>query len=447
METPIKKNEEYDVDIIDYGANGEGIAKINNFTIFINGAIKGEKCKIHIVKVLKSYGYGKIIEILKKSEKRREPDCELFNMCGGCDLRHLEYDETLRIKQEKVQNLVSKTLEDTIKVKTTIGTDTPFYYRNKAIYPIREDGKIGFYRKRTHDIIGLDIDQDICKIHTELSQKVAQDVLEIYEGEIYNQKTGTGILRNIMTREGISTGELMLVLVQTTEDVLIDINRLIKKYPEIKTIIINKNDKNTNVVLSKINRVIYGKGYITDKLGEYYFKISPNSFYQVNPKQTEKIYRYAIEKANLSKDDILCDLYCGIGTIGILASNKVKKVYGIEIVEEAIENAKQNASLNNIENIEFMKGDVEKAFDMLLKDRVKPSAVIVDPPRKGLDEKTINNINKLKLEKVIYVSCNPATLVRDLKALSEKYEIEEIQPFDNFCYTSHVETVAVLKTK
>lgn len=205
--------------------------------------------------------------------------------------------------------------------------------------------------------------------------------------------------------------------------------------------------KNTNVVLSYENEILFGDGTIEDILGNYIFKISANSFYQVNPVQTEKIYNLAIEQVNLNKDDILCDLYCGIGTIGIFASKFVKKVYGIEIVPQAIENAKENAKLNNVNNIEFIEGDVEKTFDKLLKRNVKPNAVIVDPPRKGLDENTIENLKKLKLEKFVYVSCNPATLVRDLELLSKVYETESITPVDNFCYSTHVESVATLRLK
>ena len=250
-----------------------------------------------------------------------------------------------------------------------------------------------------------------------------------------------------MTKEGYATGELMLVMVQTTDKLLVNVDKIVNEFPQIKTIIINVNNKNTNVVLSKNNKVIYGKGYINDILGNLKFKISPNSFYQVNPVQTEKIYSYAIEKAGLKKEDILCDLYCGIGTIGMFASKYVKKVYGIEIVPEAIENAKENSKINNVNNIEFIQGDVETAFDKLINHNIKPNVVIVDPPRKGLDHKTIENLKKLNLEKIIYVSCNPATLVRDLKELSPIYKTIEIQPFDNFCYTSHVESVAILQKR
>ena len=346
--------------------------------------------------------------------------------------------------------------------------EKPFYYRNKAIYPISQDKKVGIYASRSHNVVPI----KKCKIQTIQSQEIAKYIIENWEDTIYDEKTGKGLLRNIMIRESFTTGEVMCVLVQNgTENLRINakspnleynlinsslINNLVKKFPEIKTIVINVNKKNTNVVLSSDNIVVYGSGYITDVLGGYKFRISPNSFYQVNPIQTEKIYKMAIEKANLNENDVMCDLYCGIGTIGIFASKYVKKVYGIEIVPQAIMDAKENAKINNIKNIEFIEGNVENAFDKLLNNKNgkneisnndKPNAVIVDPPRKGLDSTTIQNLKKLKLEKLVYVSCNPATLVRDLKALSEVYEIKEAIPIDNFCFSSHVETIATLKLK
>ncbi len=232
-----------------------------------------------------------------------------------------------------------------------------------------------------------------------------------------------------------------------TELKSINIEELLEKFPKIKTVVVNVNTKDTNVILSKKNIIIYGKGYITDELCGFKFNISANSFYQVNPMQTEKLYNLAIEKARLTNDDILCDLYCGIGTIGIIASKKVKKVYGIEIVKEAIEDAKENARINNIDNIEFINGDVESAFEQLLKNKINPNAVIVDPPRKGLDEKTIVNICKLKLKKFVYISCNPATLMRDLQKLQATYNICTITPVDNFCYSSHIECITVMTLK
>lgn len=443
----INKNDEFIVDIIDYGADGEGIAKIDGYTIFVIGAMKNEKCKIHITKVLKTHAFAKIIEIIQKSENRIEPDCKTYKRCGGCQLRHIKYEETLKIKQEKVQNLVDKMinsrLENKIVVNNTIGMENPLYYRNKAIFPISANGEVGIYAERSHDVIPI----AECKIQTTKAQEIAKYILKNWNSSIYDEKTGKGLLRNIMIREGFETGEIMLVLVQNGEKNTLSVEDITSKFPEIKTIVINVNTKNTNVVLSNENIIIYGNGYILDKLGDYTFKISPNSFYQVNPVQTEKLYNLAINEAKLNKNDILCDLYCGIGTIAIFASKFVKKVYGIEIVDQAIKDAKENAKINNIDNVEFIAGDVETVFDKLLKENVKPDVIIVDPPRKGLDDTTIENLNKLKLNRLVYVSCNPATLMRDLQKLMEVYEIKSITPTDCFCYTSHVECVAVLELK
>ena len=443
MQTPVNKNDEIIVDIIDYGADGEGIAKVNNYTIFVNNALKGEKLKIHVTKALTNYAYAKIVEIIKKSNYRIEPDCQTYKRCGGCSLRHVDYNETLKIKKLKVENLVNKMLENPIQVNETIGMKNPYFYRNKTIYPINQNREIGFYTNRSHNIIPI----SECKIQSKVSQEIANYIASNYKGTIYNEKNQKGSLRNIMIREAFQTKEIMVVLVQTDDKIYINLNNLISKFHQIKTVIININKANTNVVLSQKNKIIYGEGFITDKLGEYSFKISPNSFYQVNPSQTEKIYQYAIKQAKLSKKTILCDLYCGIGTIGIFASKYVKKVYGIEIVSSAIENARENAQLNRIDNIEFIEGDVKFAFDKILKENIQPNVVIVDPPRKGLDKKTIENLCKLKLQRLVYISCNPATLVRDLKELSTTYNIKSIQPFDNFCYTSHVECCSVLTLK
>lgn len=436
----IKKNDEYVVDIIDYGSNGEGIAKIDGYTIFVIGALKGEKCKIHITKVLSTHGFAKLIEIINESPERVNSDCETFKRCGGCLLRHISYKETLKIKKEKVHNLVNKMLKTEIEVEDVIGMNNPLFYRNKAIYPISKAKEVGVFANRSHDIIPI----KECKIQTKISQEIAKYILENWKDTIYDEKTGKGLLRNIMIKEGFATNEIMCVLVQNGNKKY-DCAKLIKRFPNIKTVVINVNTKNTNVVLSKENIVLYGDGYITDKLGEYTFKISPNSFYQVNPIQTEKLYNLAIEKAGLKKEDIICDLYCGIGTIGIFASKYVNKVYGIEIVKEAFEDAKANAKINEVENIDFILGDVEEAFDKLLKSNIKPNVVFVDPPRKGLDNKTIENLKDLGLEKLVYVSCNPATLMRDLQSLEEGYNVKSITPVDNFCYSSHVEVVTLLE--
>lgn len=454
MDIPVKKNEEYVVDIIDNGYEGEGIAKIDGFTIFVNGVIKGERCKIAITKVTSSHGFARLIEILKKSEYRVEPDCFTYKRCGGCSLRHIDYDETLNIKQEKVQNLVNKTLKNKIEVNRTLGMGNPYNYRNKAQYPVGTDrsGKpiFGIFANRTHEIIPI----QECHIQKRISCEIADFVLsemEKFNISVYNEKTGKGLVRHIITKVGVITNEIMVIIVINGKEMPHELtlaNNIIDKFPQVKTVVKSINMKNTNVIMGQKNFSIVGRGYITDRLGDFVFKISPMSFYQVNPVQAEALYNIAIEKANIAKDDVVCDLYCGIGTIGIFASKFAKKVYGIEIVSQAIEDARVNANLNKINNIEFICGDVEEAFDELIKkEKVKPDVIIVDPPRRGLDVKTIGNIMKLKTSRVVYISCNPATMVRDLKLMEELYEVVEVQPVDMFPFTSHVECVCILKLK
>ena len=449
----IKKNQEYIVDIIDYGMEGEGIAKIENFTIFIPNAMKGEKVKILIVKVLSSYAYGKLIEIIKPSPYRIESDCATYQRCGGCSLRHIDYEETLNMKQNMVQNLVSKTFNKNVKVKPTIGMGNPYHYRNKAQFPVglnkQNEKVVGVFAKRTHEIIPM---QD-CFLQNTISQEIAfaiQKFIVEKDISVYNEETREGLLRHIVIKVGIRTHEIMCILVVNGNKIPYEqelVEMLVKRY-NVKTVVKNINTKNTNVILGEENIVLHGDGYIYDILGDYTFKISPMPFYQVNPVQAEVLYNTAIEMADLSKEDVLFDLYCGIGTIGIFASSYVKKVYGIEIVEQAIEDAKENARINQVENIEFMTGDVEKVLTNLIeKKQVYPDVVMVDPPRKGLDNTTINNILAVEPKKVVYISCNPATMVRDMKLLEEKYEVNEIQPVDMFPFTSHVECVAVLQLK
>ena len=450
----IQKNKEYIVEVIDNGMEGEGIAKIEDFVVFVPGAIKGEKVKILIVKVLKSHAYGKVLEILEKSEYREEEDCSTYKRCGGCNLRHINYEETLNIKQKNVQNLVDKTFNDkNIKVEKTIGMGNPYHYRNKAQYPVGLDKTrepiIGVFAQRTHEIISM----QKCFIQNVEAEKIAFAIYKFIKEKnvpVYNEVTGEGLLRHIVIKVGLRTHEIMCILVINGKKIPYEselTEMLVKEY-DIKTIVKNINKKNTNVILGHENIVIHGDGYIYDVLGDYTFKISPMSFYQVNPVQAEVLYNTALEMAELDKEDILFDLYCGIGTIGIFASEYVKKVYGIEIVEQAIEDAKENAKLNKIENIEFYAGDVEKIFSNLMeKKQVYPDVIIVDPPRKGLDENTINNILAVEPKKVVYISCNPSTMVRDMKMLSEKYKIGNIQPVDMFPFTSHVECVSVLVLK
>ena len=454
MEAPIKKNQEYIVDIIDNGFEGEGIAKIDNFTIFIPNAIKGEKIKILIVKVLSSHAFGKVIEIIKKSNKRVESDCDTYKRCGGCNLRHIEYEETLKMKQNALQSLVNKTLNKKVQVEETLGMQSPYFYRNKAQYPvgIDKDGKpqIGVFANRTHEIIPI----KKCYIQNEKSEELAKFVFNwIIKNNIsiYDEKTRNGLVRHIVTKIGIKTSEIMCIIVINgdkipKEDELV--KEILSNFPNVKTIVKNINTKNTNVIMGKENINLYGDGYIEDILGEYRFKISPLSFYQVNPIQAEKLYNIGVQAAKISKDDIVFDLYCGIGTISLFMSKYAKKVYGIEIVEEAVKDARENALKNSVENTEFIAGDVEKVLDELINEKnIIPDIVMVDPPRKGLDNKSIDNIIKICPKKLVYISCNPATLVRDLSKLEGVYEIQSIKPVDMFPFTSHVECVALMGRK
>ena len=450
----VEKNKEYIVDIIDTGFQGEGIAKIDGLTIFIPNAIKGEKLKILIVKVLSSHAFGKIVEIIEKSPYRIESDCTTYKRCGGCSLRHIKYEETLKMKQNAVQSLVNKTLKNKIEVEDTLGMENPYHYRNKAQYPVglNKDGKpvIGVFANRTHEIIPI----NTCFIQNKQTEEIAKYIFEFLVKNnisVYNEKTQKGLIRHIVTKIGIKTNEIMCILVINGKEMPKEkeiVEELTNKFKNIKTIVKNINTKNTNVILGNENINLFGDGYITDILGEYKFKISPMSFYQINPIQAEKLYNLGVESANITKNDVVFDLYCGIGTISLFMSKFAKKVYGVEIVEEAIVAAKENAKMNNVDNTEFIAGDVEKVLDELVNiKQIMPDIIMVDPPRRGLDNTSIENIKKVRTKKLVYISCNPASLVRDLAKLEEIYEVKQITPVDMFPFTSHVEVCALLELK
>lgn len=450
----IQKNQEFIVEITDNGFEGEGIAKINDFTIFIPGAIKGEKVKILIVKVLSSYAFGKITEIIRKSQNRIDVDCKTYKRCGGCNLRHVDYEETLNIKQNAVQSLVNKTLKNKIQVESVLGMGNPYHYRNKAQYPVGLDKNgnpiMGVYASRTHEIIPM----EKCLIQNPKAEKIAKCIFEFIVKNnipVYDEKKGKGLVRHIVIKVGVLTDEIMCILVLNGKDLPkqeVLIKELLEKFPNIKTIVKNINMKNTNVILGKENINIYGNGYIEDILGDYRFKISPLSFYQVNPVQAEALYNIGIEGAGITKEDVVFDLYCGIGTISLFMAKYAKKVYGVEIVEDAVKDAIENAKMNGMDNVEFLAGDVEITLDDLInKRKIIPSVIMCDPPRKGLDSRSIENILRISPKRIVYISCNPATLVRDLAKLEEKYEVQGIKPVDMFCWTHHVECVAVLYLK
>lgn len=332
--------------------------------------------------------------------------------------------------------------------------ESPFHYRNKAQYPlgINKEGEpvIGVFANRTHEVIPM----QKCLIQNTESEEIAKFILQFVKDNkisIYNEQTGKGLFRHIVIKVGIKTNEIMCVLVVNGKQIPKEnelVSSLIQKYPNIKTIVKNINTKNTNVILGKENINIYGDGYIKDILGDYTFKISPLSFYQVNPVQAEKLYNIGVEAAKITKNDVVFDLYCGIGTISLFMAKYAKKVYGVEIVEQAIEDANENAKINNVDNTEFISGDTEVILDDLINNKkIIPDVVMVDPPRKGLDNKSVENILKIRPDRFVYISCNPATLVRDLAKFEDAYDIKEIQPVDMFPFTSHVECVTVLYAK
>ena len=454
MEIPVSKNKEYVVDIMDNGFEGEGIAKIDNFTIFIPNTIKGERVRIIIVKVLSSHAFGKLIEILKASPVRETEDCQTYKRCGGCQLRHIKYEETLKIKQNAVQSLVNKTLKQKIEVEETLGMENPYHYRNKAQYPlgINKEGKpvMGVFANRTHEIIPI----QNCLIQNKQAEEVAKFIFDFIvknKISIYDEKKQKGLMRHIVTKIGIKTKEIMCILVVNGNEIPQEkelINQVIMHFPNVKTIVKNINKQNTNAILGKENIPIYGDGFIKDKLGEFVFKISPLSFYQVNPIQAQRLYQIGVDAAQITKQDIVFDLYCGIGTISLFMAPFAKSVYGIELVEEAVYAARENALINKIDNAQFIAGDVEKILDDLINEqKIIPDIVMVDPPRKGLDRRSIDNILRIFPKRLVYISCNPATLVRDLSALEGLYEIKRLKPVDMFPFTSHVECVAVLQLK
>ena len=454
MEIPVSKNKEYVVDIMDNGFEGEGIAKIDNFTIFIPNTIKGERVRIMIVKVLSSHAFGKLIEILKASPVRETEDCQTYKRCGGCQLRHIKYEETLKIKQNAVQSLVNKTLKQKIEVEETLGMENPYHYRNKAQYPlgINKEGKpvMGVFANRTHEIIPI----QNCLIQNKQAEEVAKFIFDFIvknKVSIYDEKKQKGLMRHIVTKIGIKTEEIMCILVINGNQIPQEkelINQVIMHFPNVKTIVKNINKQNTNVILGKENIPIYGDGFIKDKLGEFVFKISPLSFYQVNPIQAQRLYQIGVDAAQITKYDIVFDLYCGIGTISLFMAPFAKSVYGIELVEEAVCAARENALINKIDNAQFIAGDVEKILDDLInKQKIIPDIVMVDPPRKGLDRKSVDNILRISPKRLVYISCNPATLVRDLSALEVLYDIKRLKPVDMFPFTSHVECCALLELK
>jgi len=450
---PVEKNRNYIVDITGLSSEGLGVARIEGFTVFVEGALPKEQAEIKIVKVLKNYAFGKLLRTLKTAACRIEPSCGVVKRCGGCQLQHMSYEAQLQYKTQQVKDALERIGGlNGVAVHDTIGMEDPWRYRNKAQFPVGMDGDvmIGFYANRSHEII----DTPQCSIQDAVNDNVIQTVREFikkYDISVYDENTGKGIIRHIVTRKGFKTGEVMVCIVINGDSLpcgkaLVEMLRA--RTDGLKSVVVNINKKKTNVILGERNIVIFGEEAIYDYIGEFKFRISPLSFFQVNPVQTEVLYGKALEYADLKGDETVFDAYCGIGTISLFLSRKAKKVYGIEIVPQAINNAKENARLNGVKNVEFLVGESEIVIPELYRKGIKADVIVVDPPRKGCDEKLLEVITEMSPEKVVYVSCNPATLARDLKYLSERgYEVREVQPVDMFPQTSHVETVVLMSKK
>ena len=447
-----RKNDLVTLEIEDCGIDGEGIGKADGFTVFVKDAVIGDTVTAKIIKAKKNYGYGRLMEVLKPSPYRVEPKCEFARQCGGCQLQALSYDQQLVFKTNKVKGHLERIGGFTdIPMEPIIGMDELFHYRNKAQFPVgrNKEGKIvtGFYAGRTHNII----ENRDCALGVAENKEVLDRVIahmEKYGIEPYNEATGKGLVRHVLIRYGYFTKEVMVCLILNgnkipKEELLV---KSLCEIPGMTSITINVNKKHSNVILGEEIRLLWGQEYITDRIGDISYQISPLSFYQVNPMQTQKLYAKALEYADLHGQETVWDLYCGIGTISLFLAQKAKFVRGVEIVPAAIENAKENAKLNGLENTEFFVGKAEEVLPReYKKNGVYADVIVVDPPRKGCDETLLETMVEMNPDRIVYVSCDSATLARDLKYLCERgYELRKVCPVDQFGMTVHVETVVLL---
>ncbi len=447
-----KKDDLLTLQIQDIGVDGEGIGKTDGFTVFVKDAVPGDLVRVKIMKSRKSYGYGRLMEILEPSPDRVEPLCPVARQCGGCQLQALSYPAQLRFKENKVRNDLERIggFQD-LSMEPVIGMENPFHYRNKEQLPvgISKDGRIvcGFYAARTHSII----ENRDCALELRPSRDIVNCVISYMEQfhiKPYDETTGKGTVRHVLIRYGHATGEVMVCLVINgtrlpSEHVLVE---SLCTIDGISSICLNRNVRRDNVILGDQIRVLYGNPYIIDRIGDISYQISPLSFYQVNPFQTEKLYRKALEYASLTGNETVWDLYCGIGTISLFLARKAKRVFGVEIIPAAVENARENARLNGITNTEFFVGKAEEVVpEQFEKNHVQADVIVVDPPRKGCDEVLLSTMIRMKPDRIVYVSCNSATLARDLKYLcGNGYELRKVCPVDQFGMTCHIETVCLL---
>ncbi len=448
---PVKKNQNYQVKVEDLSYQGMGVAKIDDFPIFVNDVLPGEEAIISVTKVKKNFAFARMVKLITKSPDRVESVANVYTQTGIAPLQDLKYPAQLKFKQHQIESDFEK-VHFQVEVAPTVGMTDPTHYRNKAQIPVREvKGQLetGFYRRHSHELVPI---EDFYIQDREIDKAIVfvRDLLRKYKIVPYNEIQNSGTIRNVMVRRGHYSHQMMIVLITRTSDlphsdeIIQDIH---EGLPEVKSIVQNINPAKTNALMGRKSKLLFGKETIEDSLLNLKFAISANSFYQVNPTQTEKLYSLAIQKANLTKNDVVIDAYCGIGTISLAVADKVKKVFGVEIVPEAIEDAKLNAKLNGIKNVKFKTGKAEEQLAKWQADGLKPDVVFVDPPRKGLDESLINSVVKMDPKRVVYVSCNPATLVRDVQLFSNLgFHINQpIQPVDQFPQTVHIESITVLQ--
>ena len=461
-----KKNDLVTVRIEDIGINGEGIGKIDGFTVFVRDTVPGDLAEVRLMKLKKHYGYARLIHLLEEADTRVKQVCPAAGPCGGCQLQHLSYEAQLAWKEQQVRNdMVRIGGFENPPMQPIVGMDEPFHYRNKAQFPVGYDreGKLaaGFFAAHSHRMIPLVraddgetvTSEDItCRIGKEVNTLILKTILnwmQKYRISAYQEETHEGIVRHVLIRCGNHTDEVLVCLVINAKklpysEVLADMLDDLKC--GIVSLSFSANTKRTNVILGDNYHVIRGEKYMTDRIGRNLFQISPLSFYQVNPQQTERLYQKAVELAQLTGKETVFDLYCGIGTISLALAEKAEQVYGVEIVPQAIEDARHNAALNGIRNVSFYVGKAEEVVPQLYSaSGIRADVVVVDPPRKGCDAALLETMISMQPERIVYVSCNPSTLARDLKVLcGSGFQVESVQPVDQFPMTTHVETVCLL---
>lgn len=434
------KNQLLHVQALDMSYQGYGVAKVNDFVIFIKGLLLNEIASVRLVKVFKTYAYAIIEEMIESSNQRVNPRCSVYDKCGGCDLMHLSHQGQQAFKQQVIKQQLALVSLDNVIVYPSLSMDDPWHYRNKVATPMKmtqQKPLIGFYRQNSHDIVEF----DVCHVQSNLQNNVIKSL------RLFLSEHPIDVLRHVVIRQVYNPDELMIGLISQTKThpmFLRCVDFLVKKHPEIKSIILNINDRNTNTIFGKRDMVLYGKDHIIDRSLGLKFNVSLRSFFQVNTPMMNVLYTQAMLAANIQQDETVLDLYCGIGTLALLASKHAKHVYGVELNEKAIADAKENAKDNKIKNVTFKQGDVKDMLSYFTKKNIECDVVIVDPPRAGLHQHVIKTIVELAPKRLVYVSCNPTTLCRDLKVLFNKYHIEYVQPVDLFGQTHHIESVVLL---